>query len=226
MLFNQILKGQRYDKSLHCTILVLFFFQLGCYKNSFFRILSFSLLTFPVSSHFWVFNFFWLRDIFHFSRFANIGEVASGESGQCGSPPCRVVWVQNVISDNLLLWWLKCNWCNIISDAVWCCVHWKSILHVLFLFFVLCLCLCQCQQFLSQTARYTSINSKNWIITTNNLGKVRYIVPFVKHFWFVNSVSQCLPYFSPLWRGLSVSQFPPAVLEMSISMFLYFYKLC
>ena len=134
------------------------FFQLGCYKNSFFRILSFSLLIFPVSSHFWVFNFFWLRDIFHFSRFANIGEVASGESGQCGSPPCRVVWVQNVISDNLLLWWLKCNWCNIISDAVWCCVHWKSILQVLFLFFVLCLCLCQCQQFLSQTVRYTSMN--------------------------------------------------------------------
>ena len=154
MLFKQFLKGQGYDKSLHCTILVLFFFQLGCYKNSFFRILSFSLLTFPVSSHFWVFNFFWLRDIFHFSHFANIGEVASGKSGQCGSPPCRVVCVQNVISDNLLLWWLKCNWCNIISDAVWCCVHWKSILQVLFLFFVLCLCLCQCQQILSNGMVY------------------------------------------------------------------------
>ena len=38
----------------------------------------------------------------------------------------------DVTSDNLLLWWLKCNWCNFISDAVWCCVHWSSILQVLF----------------------------------------------------------------------------------------------
>ena len=40
--------------------------------------------------------------------------------------------VADVTSDNLLLWWLKSNWCNFISDAVWCCVHWSSILQVLF----------------------------------------------------------------------------------------------